>query len=323
MSTDNAEHSAGAAETGLEGLPAAEKAETEAILHELEGEAPKPEETKADPDKPEGEKPKEGEEGKKPEDANDGKKPDGEGDKTTKPEARREVRMMPAWAHEAYKDKSEKEIASLKAEVERLASTDKPGGKKDGEGAPAPDELEKEASELAEKHGITAELAKDILAAARKGVALPPELMSKLSEVDDLKAVRDAEVETAKYNADFDRIILPLIKAEYGDDAPAEVISRVRDELKTLAYDPEGTYAKVPYEVIYRGQEAFRGLVPAPKKGAESSRGGSASGGTGAGEGKPDLSQPLADDVIRSLSDEDFETYSKNMEKRERDARPK
>lgn len=319
MDESNADHSQDGA-AAFEGLPAAEAEETKAILDELNGEAPKPADEKKPDDtaKPEDKKP---DETAKPEGKTDedGKKPDGADDGGKKPESRRDVRMMPAWVHEAFKDKTEKERVALEADLAAARGGKSPDGTgKGGESEQTPktdDELSKEAKALAEKHGITEELAVDLIEASVKRSQLTPEAQAKLKEVDNLKAIREAEVETAQYSADFDRTILPIVKAEYGDDVPPEVISKIKDDLKELAYDPEGTYAKVPYTTIYRGEERFRDLVPPKARGAEATRGGATQHAAGAAGEKPDLSKPLPEDTVKGLSAEDFDTYSGNMEK--------
>lgn len=322
MSNDNNGESNQGSDPALDGLPAGERAETQAILDEIEGDtrkAPEPNPNNPDAKKPdETGKPDEGKPGE------DGKKVDGEaGDESGKknPEGRREVKLMPAYAHEAYKDKTEKQIAKLTEDLAAALAGKAPGATEgnnaNGSDADAEAALVKEAQEFADKHGITEELAKDLLARTRQ-TGLPAELVEKLGKVDQLEAIRETEVETAKFNGDFDRIIAPLVKAEYGDDVPSETLDKIREDLKELAYDPEGTYAKVPYEVIYQGNKQFRELLPAPKRGPESSRPGAAASAAAAGGEAPDLTQSLSDDVIRTLSTAEFETYMENMAKGER-----
>lgn len=306
MTDQNNELNLGADE-GLNGLPAKELAETKEILGELETEAaPKPgDEKKPDaslePKKPEEEKPGEAK-------AEDGKKP--EGDDGKKPEQRREVKLMPAWLHERAKADHEKREKELLAEIDALKGTSKPEDKTKNENL----DTSKEAEVLAEKHGITVELAQDMIAiASRNNGKLPEGLEEKLKVVDDMRNSAIVTAEATAFNADFDRIVLPLIKAEYGDNVPASVIDQVREDMKAKAYTPE--YAKVPYTTIYKGEDQFRGVVAPEKKGAEGGRGGSSAQQEISGRADAiDLTAPLNDDVLKTLTDEQFAIYEKNME---------
>lgn len=316
MSTDNNEDRS--PDDPMAGLPEGERAETQAILDELQGEAPAPEAgdgKKEGTEGPDGKKP---EEEKKPEGKapNDRKKPEGESGKQE--EKRREVKLMPAWVHEAAKADMQKQIDALTKDLE--AARNDPNARKEGAGegdrSGATDEdLEKEAEAFAEKHNLMPELAKDLLSYARKGQgSLTSELVEKLAKVDKLQAESEIAAEVAQYTADFDRLILPLVKAEYGDDVPSEVVNDIREELKELAYNPD--FAKVPYATLYKGEDKFRDRIPPEKRGAEPSRGGStAQAGETEGE-KPDLTKPLTDAQIKALSETELDEYLANMDKR-------
>lgn len=309
-----------AVDNGLQNLPAAERKETEDILAEIEGDQArasgqekKPEET---PGKPEEKKPE-------PASADEAKKPEGEHkpgeDDGKKPEPRREMKLVPAWVLERERDAHAKREKDL-LEAAAKAGQPKPAGEEGNDTAKhdtEPAELDKAAEALADKHGITAELARDLIIAARAGQAvLPKEVVDKLQKVDELTSAAEITAEATKYNADFDRLIVPLIQAEYGQDVPPQVLSDIREQLKELAYNPD--FAKVPYSTLYKGEDKFRGLVAPAKRGAEPPARPSPSGGAGVGDdGRPDLTKPLSDAEIRKLSPEDFDTYSANMEKAE------
>lgn len=294
----------------LNGLPAKELQETKEILAEIAGEdALKAGDKPATTDKPEPKPDTKPEEGK-PETE---KKP-GEDD-GKKPEPRREVKLMPSWLHERAKADWSKREKELLDEVEKAKGT---STRKEGE-APKDENLdvEKEAEALADKHGITVELAKDLVALADRKGKLPADIQEKLAAFDRLRDTETITAEATAFNADFDKNILPLVKAEYGDDVPAEVIEQVREELKAKAYTPE--YSKVPYSTIYKGEDQFRDLVAPKKKGAEGGRGGTNTTETRSDGGEAvDLTKPLSDEVLKGLSDADFEKYEKNMESYER-----
>ncbi|OLS16002.1 MAG: hypothetical protein RBG13Loki_0380 [Promethearchaeota archaeon CR_4] len=98
------------------------------------------------------------------------------------------------------------------------------------------------------------------------------------------------------------------------------MIDQVREELKAKAYTPE--YGKVPYSILYKGEDQFRGLVAPEKKGAEGGRGGTNAQQDIAGQGEQiDLTKPLTDDVLKTLTDAQFTEYEKNMETHERSSR--
>lgn len=295
----------------LNGLPSKDLKETQEILDEIASEtAPKEGDKKPETaDKPElkpGEKKEEG----KPETETKPGEDDGK-----KPEPRREVKLMPSWLHERAKADWEKREKELLDEVEKAKGTSirQEGDKPKDENL----ETEKEAEALANKHGLTVDLAKDLIALTNRNGKLPSDVQEKLKAIDDMRDSAAITAEATAFNADFDRQILPLVKAEYGLDVPAEVIEQVREELKAKAYTPE--YAKVPYSTIYKGEDQFRELVAPVKKGAEGGRGGTTSKEIISGEGDaPDLTQPLSDEALKGLTDEQFATYEKNMESYER-----
>lgn len=311
MTNENNELNLGA-DDGLNGLPEKELAETKEILDEIGKEdAPKPGDEKepepsTEPKKPEEVKPADTkvEADKKPEDI-DGKKT---------PEQRRDQKLVPAWLLERAKADHEKREKELTAEIETFKRTSKPEDNSKNEN---PD-ISNEAETFAEKHGITVELAQDMInIASRNNGKLPTDIEERLNAVDEMRNNAIIAAEATAFNADFDRVVLPLIKAEYGDNVPAHVIEQVREDLKVKAYTPE--YAKVPYATIYKGEDQFRGVVATEKKGAEGGRGGSNAQQTISGEGTTiDLTKPIADDVLKTLTDAQFDEYERNMEQLER-----
>lgn len=319
MTDQNNENNQGSETDALNGLPDKERKETLEILDEIEKESAqnstsKPEEK---PDqKPDEGKPKDGDEKGK----SDGKKPDLDEDKgKSKSESRREVKLIPAFIHEIEKKKLNSRISELQSEVETLTkgNSNRPDDGKSKDNHDEPDS-EKEINEVAEKHGVSPELVKDMLALANKNGKLPSDVAEKLAEIDRLKNESSIKAEEQAFENDFSQKIVPLIKAEYGDNVPAGVINQIKEDLKAKAYTPE--YEKVPFTVIYKGEDNFRGLIAPEKKGVEGGRGGTFNkeNAEKAGGDQLDLTKPLADDVVRSLSDADFDTYCKNMESYER-----
>ena len=154
-----------------------------------------------------------------------------------------------------------------------------------------------------------------------------PKIKEALAEIERNKADSAAQVEIAQFSADFDKEILPLIKKEYGDkegNVPPETVTKIKDQLAKIAYTSE--YAKVPYTVIYRGQEDFRGIIPPAAKGAEASRGGTTRMADADTSGKKesvdwaklesDSTFAIDDDELKKLSDTDLDKYFSILEKR-------
>jgi hypothetical protein len=317
----------------LDNLSEKERKETEEILGEVaSGGAPKA---------PVGEKKIEGEvPAKEPELDAEGKPKVVAGEKKDPPEvakptpaARREASTVPAFKlkiAEKREEKSQGRVAELEAE---LAALKKEGDKaiKDG-GAPAEvaKDTETRLKAISEKSGIDVEVLKEIVDAVRpaSSVTIPPEIATALEEIGKNKAEAAASVEVANYNADFDRLILPLIQKEYGDKegkVPPETVTKIKDELAKIAYSPE--YSKVPYEEIYLGKTDFRGIIPAAAKGAEVSRGGSTAivehqNGQGTATAVDweklgsDKTYAVDDEVLKGLSNTDLERYFEIIDKR-------
>jgi len=233
-------------------------------------------------------------------------------------EKRRAPKLIPAWVHERAKAELEKENSALKKQIEEAAKGSSTGADAGNDGAKKTDEeLEKEINDIAEQQGVDPKVIKAAvdIAVKRAGV-LPPGVMQELEHVRKYREQQDVQAEEVLFSADFERQITPLIKAEYGESASQEVIDGIKEKMKSLAYSPE--FANVTYTMLYKGSDQFRGIVPTPKRGAESSRGGTITQATTSTEDDIDLTKPLADDVIGKLSDKQFEIYSDNMQKYEK-----
>lgn len=303
---------------GLDGLPEAERKDTEALLGEL-SKAGTPEAT---PDAK-----KEVEEGddippKKPVEET---KPDVEKkpEEEEKPPTRREASVVPAWKLKVAEDqrgRAEKEVADLKLAQEKALEA---GGKPTEVAA----DTEKKLEAIAEKTGIEVGVLKELGSIFAPHPTEDPKIAEALETIERNKQESAAAVEIAQFSADFDKDILPLIKKEYGDasgNVPPETVTKIKDKLAAIAYSPE--YAKVPYDEIYNGKKDFRGIIPPPAKGAENSRGGSSRIAEDGGA-KPadtvdwkklsdDPTFAIDDDALKALSPADLDRYFDILDKR-------
>lgn len=303
---------------GLKDLPEAARKETESIIKEIADDAQKVDKPKEEPEKPkdpphEEKKP----EAKKPEDSKvvdpvDPKKPE--------EESRKKAKLMPAWQHEIEKGKWEKERAELEAKLAAAGKNSREEKKEDTSEADRDAALRKETDKIAEETNIDPDAAFRIAKVAQKGVKpaatfeLPPETKATLEKVDKYAADQETQAEERAFNSDFEAVILPLVKAEYGDDVPATAISKIKDQVKAKAYTDE--YSRVPLATIYKGEDEFRKVVPGKADGAEKSRGGHQEEHERKEPKGVDLSKELSDDEVAKLSPEEFDTYSNNMGRR-------
>lgn len=303
----------------LDGLPVNERKETEEILSEIDAEAGKKEGDEPDDEAKKAEETRRAGLSQEERDAEDaaaeaakeGKPEEKKSEEAVKPEARRNApKLMPTYVHKVAEKTWQKEKGELLQQIEDLSKDNTPKGEELDEAAKAAKDEKIKA--FAEKHGHDEEFVRELLdIAGENDGKLPEKVVEGLKKAQMVSTERELEIEEANFSSDFDRVVLPLIKAEYGDDAPSSLISDIKEDLKVLAYSEE--YAKVPYAVIFKGQDEFRGLIPEKNKGAEGSRGGTSE--SVVDTEKPDLTQPLPDEVIKTLSDDDFDEYSKNMEK--------
>ena len=242
---------------------------------------------------------------------------------------RRESTLVPAWMLKVQEDQAAKRETDLKNQLANLSKT---GKALETDGTKKPDAAEvkvydEKVKNLADKLGVEPDELKDaIKSLVPDAPTLPPDLAEKLKEIDTLKSERAIAVEEAKFSADFDTQILPLIKKEYGDDVPPETILKLKENLKAMAYEPD--YAKVPYATIYKGTDSFRGVIPDKKKGAENSRGGTVvvtqSTRTTAQNGDIDWADPdldLSDEQLKKLDAAEFDKYCDIQAKREQTGR--
>jgi hypothetical protein len=311
---------------GLDNLAPGAKKETEEILADInkEEEAKKAAELLKNGEKP----PKSPEEIKAEEDAKkladeqaakkeeeDKKKADLE-ESQKKP--RRESKLVPSYLLGIEKTEREKREKELLAEIELL----KKGAKPDGDGSSEHKEIPKvEIKALVDKlvadnqiedPKVIEDVFKAVEAFVNEKTKLPADVLEKLKTVDELKSQAEVAVEEANFNKDFDKDILPLIKAEYGDDIPVEKITEIKEKLKAIAYTPE--YQKISYDEIYFGKKDFRGLHTPSKRSAE----GSGSGASDLTKSTESFDKELSEEEYNALSPEDQQKYEDTMAKQER-----
>lgn len=301
------------ADDGIENLPEAQRKETEDIIAEIEKEAqpPEPEEK----EKPEEKKPKED---PKPEDkqkAADEKKPD--------EKSRKQVKLIPAWVHETAKSQWEAREKELQDELKKAAE----GSKHDQEkGEKADDtidaDLRKKTDAIAHKYGTDPDEEYDRAVTSRgtvqpaPKVEIPKEIAEGIAKINKYEQDQQTLTEEAHFTSDFDSKILPLIKAEYGDDVPESTIEDIKDNVKAKAYSEE--YAKVPLSTIYKGEDQFRGIIPKKQSGSEKSRGGYRAAAEPFKGDELDLTKEQSDEMVANMTPEQFDTYSNNMQKKEK-----
>lgn len=277
-----------ARDEALDGLPENQRKETQEILDEI---------GKENPPKPE-EKPVE-------------KKPEAEKKPDEKPiEDSKRKGLVPNWILEMKKDEWEKEKSTLLKQIKDLSNQPKPEAGKEAK------EEEKNAKikSIADKFGIEEKDVNEFVDIVKELAGKPsPDLLKDVEDIRELKRQKEIEVEEAAFNADFDKIIAPLVKTEYSDKIPPEILSDIKEKLKEKAYDPK--YVEVPLSTLYKGEDGFRGLYESEKKGAEGGR----TGFTPISAGKS--FEDITDEDLQKMSPEEFEKYSDRMAQEEKKGR--
>lgn len=289
---------------GLDNLPESQRKETQEILDDItkaEESKPKPEDVDTSK-KPEGEEKKDDEGDKKPELDKDGK--------PIKTEDESESSKRRPW-QKAIEHKRKEHAAGLEQQVQDLTAkiAELTQRAKPDDGKPATTEqknvLGDKVKKLVEesKIDVPPEFIESIIQLAREGKELPEEITEKLAEVDKIKSAIEVEKEETFFSKDFDKLILPLVKAEYGDGIPEEKIAEIKEKLKQFAYSDQ--YGHLPYEEIYAAKKDFRGVVAPKKRSAEGPRNGSVT----FDESKKDYKN-LTEAEALSLTPEEFDKWS-------------
>lgn len=298
----------------LDGLPDPDRQETQEIIDEIGQEEEKQQSEKQPEPEPKPEK-KEGEE------TEEGKSEE----EKTEQQSRKEPGLMPKWVHERAKDEYEKTISDLR---KALDDSSKDTGPSSTDTPPTPEQqsdlkqkVEKMAETLAKKHqGISKELIQDLAQSLVdlniKPAEIPQEIQEKLKAVDEFKAAQEVLAEEQAFNAAFDKEVIPLIKAEYGD-LPEDTISEIRKAMMEKAYSDE--YGKTPYTVIYKGLDDFRGFKRTPAASGEQGRGGFERSGdeNGNADTQAEFFDNATDEDIEKMDPETFEKYTRHMEQKE------
>lgn len=304
---------------GLQNLPEDKRKETEEILSEIQKD-----EDEKNPKPKENEKPQKSEEElKKEEEAKaeaDKQKLEDDKTKTGNEDSkdklpRRDSKLVPSYLLGIEKTKAENREKELLKEIEAL----KTGAKTDGNDKKEIPKVEIKAlvdKIVADNNVEDPKVISDIMDAVdaylKDKTQIPPEIMEKLKVVDDLKNQHEIALEEINFSNDFDKIVLPAIKAEYGDDVPAEKIAEIKAKLKEVAYTNE--YAKVPYDEIYSGKKDFRNLYTPKKRSAEGVHGSNLD----LKSGKKVFDTELTTEEYNKLPPEDQQQYEDTMANKER-----
>lgn len=295
----------------LDGLPDADRKETQEIISEIEKEDKNnPDQPPAKPDAPKPEAPNKPEEGKeKKEEPKPGEEP--------KPSPRKPVKLMPSWVHESAMSQKDKTIGELTQKVEDLQKGKGPESSKIPPTPAQQASLESEVAKIAQEHSLKPELVKSLVDLGMKfGGKIPDEIREKLQKVDAFTEQAEVQAEEQAYNSAFDKEILPLIKKEYGDKVGEDTILEIREKLKEHAYSEE--YKATPYAVIYKGIDAFRGYSRPPANSAEPSRGGFHNAPGQGPDADSDEFAAVTDDDIDRMDTATFERYTLWAEKNEK-----
>lgn len=318
MSNDKPLEHEGADTSGLEELPESERAETEEIIEEAAQDEEK-EKGSEEPEKPEGEEGKEGEEKSDPEKPE--KPEEDKGDDPEPPKPRAKSKLMPSWVHETAIKQKDTIIENLTKKLEDAQSgggePGKPGEDKTETVSPQrEEELNAEVKKIAEEHNLDADLVKGIVdLGMRFGGKLPAEVSEQLEALQTVRETVETQAEEQAFNKAFDDEVLPLIKAEYGDEVASDTIEEIREQMKATAYTPE--YQQTPYPVIYKGLDAFRKFTRPSAAAGEESRGGFQHNGGEGEDAEMDFSNVTESDIA-DMDEETFDKYTKWAEAQER-----
>lgn len=291
---------------------------------------PKPkDEPAADPDgdEPEGEDDDKPEDKEKPKDEPKDKptppdKPKEEPKDKEKPEDNpprkpRSVKMVPAWELEKTKNQALQREKELLAEIEK--SKQKPTPDNDTR-PPEPDKKppqNEKLKEVADKLGLNVETVSELIQIARDGQTanIPPEIQELAKLAPKLKEFQERQErefnetqEMAEFNKEFERDVLPLVKAEYPDITPDKV-DDIKKQLSEVAFTEE--YVKLGLSKIYKAEDEFRGLVAPKPKSAEPGR-----GGAGRSDKVLDFDN-MSEEDIANLSEEELDQFHQHQLKKE------
>ena len=219
---------------------------------------------------------------------------------------------VPAWKLNISK-KREQQIRD--EERAKFLEEQRNKGQSNGNDTPSPKPEESpEIKALADEMGIEPTAVLKLVGIVQKGLKtdLPADVKQKLDKIGEIEQERQDNFEEAEYSKEFERDVLPLVKAEY-PDISTDALSTIRQKLHDLAFTED--YSKVALKMLYRGEDSFRSLYRPKKETTEPGRGGS--------DRNAEVKdwENLSEDDVAQLSEKDFEEYSDFMAKRERGIR--
>jgi hypothetical protein len=253
-------------------------------------EAPKVEE----PEKPKDEKP---DEGKKPDEGEKGKE-------------KKEPSLMPRWQHEVAVKNLEKEKADLQKQLEEKSKT--PSPEKPLETAQPEDDIKALAEELGADPDALRKIIDKAAERAKGNQQLPPELQELAKNLPDLQALTQQYKETVaeqEFSKEFEQYVVPLVEKEY-PQLSREQLLHIKSTLREKATDSK--FLTTPLDVLYRGLDDFRGVVPSPHKGGESGR-----GSQGRSQEVIDF-ENMTEEQFVTLDDETQEKYAEYQRQKEK-----
>lgn len=231
-------------------------------------------------------------------------------DPTPEPEAEKpkEPAKIEAWRLKVAEDNWKKREAALLKEIE---DAKKPAPTPE-EPAPSQDEIEQLAKEAGFDEAQTSVVRK-IVAIASKQSALPPEMQQFMKDYPQFQKVKEsyeAQQAEAEFGREFESVVRPLVEAEYpgiSSELLKSIKAKVRERIES---DPKLLTA--PLNLLYKGDDSFRGLVPKKK---------SADGGRPSGGARADKVidfEDVSDEDIKTFDDETMEKYAAYQIEKER-----
>lgn len=210
-----------------------------------------------EPEEPE-EEPEE-EEGKKPEKPAPGEDEPDEEDDVTPP--KRPTKYVPIKQYVEEKNGFKTKIKDLE---EKLATYQSAANK-----APGSDEEDKALQEIADETGITLESAKKFVALARKGTAVPKDLIDRIEKAEkaaQTEMERAQEIQEKDYfKNEFDTIALPQIQARH-KNLPKDKLDAAFAEIDRIAHTKKYHDKSLDYVMFKESAAIDKLLASRPRR---------------------------------------------------------
>lgn len=225
-------------------------------LPELEEEAEDPKEPETEPEIPATPDKSEEPEGDEPEDT---------------PPTPEEKKNHKRTIYQDYKDKkaevkTEKERADvLQREKDELQAKYDAIAKAKTDGEPT-DDAEEDAIAYAEKMGADPDLVKRIIADAKKGMQLDPELAQDMADFKQWKAQNQKTLEKQAFESEFETVT-PVIK-EFFPSVSASELKSIKENLDKLSHSKEWHDKDLEY-IVFKNRDTISTLVSPKKRGME------------------------------------------------------